>query len=43
MEDLTVDGCNIKMDLKEEDGAVGWIHLTEDWDMWRAIVNAGIS
>ena len=32
MEDLAVDGYNIKMDLKEVDGVVDWSHLAEDWD-----------
>jgi hypothetical protein len=32
---------NIKLGLKEIkwDG-VEWVHLAEDWDTWRAIVNA---
>jgi len=41
MEDLAIDGYNIKMDLNEVDGVVDWIHLLEDWDMWRAIVERG--
>jgi hypothetical protein len=32
---------NIKMDLREivSDG-VDWIDLAQDWDQWRAVVNA---
>jgi hypothetical protein len=31
----------IKMDLREIDwGGVEWIHLTQDRDLWRAVVNA---
>jgi hypothetical protein len=35
---------NIRMDLGEVRwGAVGWIDLVQDWDRWRALVNAVIS
>jgi hypothetical protein len=31
---------NIKMDLWEIGfGDVDWIHLAQDWDRWRALVN----
>jgi hypothetical protein len=43
LEDLAVDGYNIKMDLNVVDGVVDWINLAGDWDMWRAIVNALMS
>ena len=39
LKDLAVDGYNIKMDIKEVDGVVDWIHLAKDRNMWRAIVN----
>jgi hypothetical protein len=30
----------IKMDLRETGwGIVEWIHLAQDWDRWRAVVN----
>jgi hypothetical protein len=40
VEDLAVVGYNIEMDLKGVDEVADWIHVAEDWDMWRAIVNA---
>jgi len=34
-------GYNIKMDLQEVSrGDIDWIVLTNDMDMWRALVNA---
>jgi hypothetical protein len=30
----------IKMDLREIGGGVEWIHLAQDRDRWRAVVNA---
>ena len=40
--DPGVDGKNnIKMDLQEvEYGSMDWIHLAQDMDRWRIIVNA---
>jgi hypothetical protein len=40
--DPGVDGKNnIKMDLQEvEYGGMDWIHLAQDMDRWRIIVNA---
>jgi hypothetical protein len=39
LEDQGVDG--IKMDLRETGcGGVEWIHLAQDRDRWRAVVNA---
>jgi hypothetical protein len=39
LKDQDVDG--IKMDLREIGlGGVEWIHLTQDRDRWRAVVNA---
>jgi hypothetical protein len=33
-------GVNIKVDLGETEwGGVDWIHLVQDRDQWRAIVN----
>jgi hypothetical protein len=35
---------NIKMDLREIGfGDVDWIHLAQDWDRWRALVNTIMS
>jgi hypothetical protein len=35
---------NIKMDLGEAGfGDVDWIHLAQDWNMWRALVNTVIN
>jgi hypothetical protein len=35
---------NIKMDLMEIGfGDVDWIHLAQDWDRWRALVNTVMS
>jgi len=32
---------NIKMDLQEVGkGVIGWIHLSQDMDRWRVLVNA---
>jgi hypothetical protein len=43
-EDLGVDGYNINMDLRElRFGDVDWIHLAQDWDSWRALVNMVMS
>jgi hypothetical protein len=31
---------NIKMDLREiEWGDMDWVHLAQDWDQWRVLVN----
>jgi hypothetical protein len=39
LEDQDVDG--VKMDLREIGwGGVEWIHLAQDRDRWRAVVNA---
>jgi hypothetical protein len=38
MEDQGVDG--IRMDLKEIGWSVDWIHLAQNRDRWRALVNA---
>jgi hypothetical protein len=33
--------CNIKMDFEERGcGGVDWISMAQDWDKWRALVNA---
>jgi hypothetical protein len=35
---------NIKMDLVEiEWGGVVWICLAQDWNKWRALVNAAVN
>jgi hypothetical protein len=35
---------NIKLDLREKEfGDVDWIHLTQDTDRWRALVNTVIN
>jgi len=36
-EDLDVDGNNIRMDPGED--VVDWVHLAQDSDQWRAVVN----
>jgi len=39
-EDLGEDGKNIRMDLREIGcEIVDWIHLAQDSDHWRALVN----
>jgi hypothetical protein len=40
--DPGIDGeDNIKMDLQEVGcGVMDWIGLAQDWDRWRALVNA---
>jgi hypothetical protein len=39
-EDLVVDGKNIKVDRKEIGlESVDWIHLAQDRDRWRGLVN----
>jgi hypothetical protein len=38
--DLGIDGDNIKMDLSEIGWkGVDWMHLAQDRDQWRAVVN----
>jgi hypothetical protein len=37
LEDLGIDGDNIRMDLR--DISVNWMHLDQDRDQWRALVN----
>jgi len=40
-EDLGIDGDNIRMDLRKMGWeGVDWIHLAQDRDQWRAVVNA---
>jgi hypothetical protein len=34
---------NIKIDIREIGlGVMEWIYLAQDWDQWRALVNAAI-
>jgi hypothetical protein len=42
LEDQGIDGDGIKMDIRETGGCggVGWIHLAQDRDRWRAVVDA---
>ena len=41
LEDTSVDGKNIKMDLQEVgQGGMDWILLAQDWDGWRAHMKA---
>jgi hypothetical protein len=40
LEDLGLDGRIIKIALKEIEGdGVDWIHLAQDRNLWRALVN----
>jgi hypothetical protein len=41
LEDLGVDRIIILKSIFERwDGGVNWIDLAQDWDRWRAVVNA---
>jgi hypothetical protein len=40
LEDLGLDGDNIKMDNKKIGWGVNWIGLGQDIDKWQAVVNA---
>ena len=41
MEDLSLDGDNIKLDVQEVGcGGMDWIQLDQDRDRWRELVNA---
>jgi hypothetical protein len=40
LEDLDVDGrIMLKYILGKEDGGVDWIHMAQDRNQWRALVN----
>jgi hypothetical protein len=44
LEDLDIDGDNMKMDLKDAGwGGTDWIALAQHTERWRALVNAVIN